>query len=78
MNKINELFKLIAEDGMKHIILSAVITVILNLILPIWIAGLISLSIGIGKEYYDKHTNKGQCQTKDLLCDLFGILIGIL
>ena len=78
MNKINELFKLIAEDGMKHIILSAVITIILNLIFPIWLAVLIALSIGIGKEYYDKQTNKGQCQIKDILCDLFGIFIGIL
>lgn len=68
----------ITEDKLKHIVVSAIIMVTLNLILPTWIAALITLSIGIGKEVYDKVSGKGCAEWKDLLADLVGILIGVL
>lgn len=68
----------IGEDKLKHVVVSAIIAVALNLFLPWWIAGLITLSIGIGKEVYDKVSGKGCAEWKDLLADLIGIIIGVL
>lgn len=69
---------MIGEDKLKHIVVSAIITVILNLFLSWWVAGVITLAIGVGKEVYDKVSKKGYAEWKDLLADLVGILIGIL
>lgn len=69
---------LLTEDKLKHIVVSAIICVALNLFLPWWVAGLITLAIGVGKEVYDKVTGKGHPEWKDLLADLVGILIGVL
>jgi hypothetical protein len=77
MNWINKLFDLVALDGCKHIILSAVMAVVLNIFLPTWAAGLIALGVGVAKEYVD-HYHDGQVDVKDLLCDLTGVLIGVL
>lgn len=65
-------------DKYKHIVVSAIIAVVLNLILPWWVAGLVTLSIGVGKEVYDKVSGKGCAEWLDLLADVIGILIGIL
>lgn len=65
-------------DKYKHIVVSAIITVILDLILPWWVAALITLTIGIGKEVYDKVSGKGNAEWMDLLANVVGILIGIL
>ena len=77
MKYLNKFFELIALDGCKHIILSAVIAVVLNIFLPAWAAGLIALAVGVAKEYVD-HYHDGQVDVKDLLCDLMGVLIGVL
>lgn len=69
---------MIGADKLKHIVVSAIIAVTLNLFLPWLVAALITLSIGIGKEIYDKISKKGHPEWKDLLDDLIGILIGIL
>jgi Na+-translocating ferredoxin:NAD+ oxidoreductase RnfD subunit len=70
--------RLFKEDKLKHIVVSAIIAVALNLILPWWVAGLITLAIGVGKEVYDKVSGNGHPEWKDLLADLLGILIGVL
>ncbi len=64
-------------DKYKHIVVSAIIAVALNLFLPWWVAGVITLAIGVGKEVYDS-TGKGCAEWKDIVCDVVGILIGIL
>jgi hypothetical protein len=69
---------MIGEDKLKHIVVSAIIAVALNLFLLWWWAGLITLAIGVSKEVYDKVSGKGHSEWKDLLADLVGILIGIL
>ena len=69
---------MIGEDKLKHVVVSAIITVVLNLFLPWWAAALIILAIGISKEVYDKTTNKGCAEWEDLLADVIGIIIGIL
>lgn len=70
--------RLLTEDKLKHIVVSAIICVALNLFLPWWVAGLITLGIGVGKEVYGKVTGKGHPEWKDLVADLVGILIGVL
>lgn len=64
-------------DGCKHIILSAILTVVAKWLLPLWVAILIVFAIGIAKEVYDK-TGKGCAEWKDVVCDCIGIIIGVL
>lgn len=78
MKYLNEFFEFIALDGCKHIIISAVMTVVLNIFLPTWAAGLIALGIGVAKEFYDYRTGSGQVQVKDIICDIVGLIIGLL
>ncbi len=52
--------KIFTEDKLKYIVVSAIIMVILSLVLPKWVAVMITLSIGIGKEVYDKVSKKGR------------------
>jgi hypothetical protein len=78
MGKPNTIFNLIGSDGMKHIILSAILTVVVKWLLPVWVAVGVVLSIGIAKEVYDKVGEKGCCEWKDIICDLIGIAIGVL
>lgn len=78
MKYLNEFFEFIALDGCKHIILSAVMTVVLNLFLPTWAAALIALAVGGLKEYYDYKSGTGQVQVKDIICDIVGLIIGVL
>lgn len=74
---IANLFNLIGSDGMKHIILSAILTVVAKWLLPVWVAAVLVLLIGIIKEAYDKVSGKGCAEWKDIICDIIGILIGI-
>ena len=69
---------LLREDKPKHIVVSAIIMVALNLFLPWWVAACVTFAIGVGKEVYDKVSGKGCAEWKDLLADCVGILIGIL
>lgn len=74
---MKKIFSYIGKDGLLHIVCSAVITFVLNLIMPLWIAVLITAIIGIGKEIvYDKMLGKGTFYKKDLICDAIGIVIG--
>ena len=70
--------RLLTEDKLKHIVVSAVIAVVLNLFMPWWAAGLITLAIGVGKEFYDYKSGKGKAEWEDLLADLVGIFVGLL
>ena len=78
METNNKLMTMIGEDKLKHIVVSAIICVALNLILPWWAAALITLAIGVGKEVYDKVSKKGCAEWEDLVADCIGILIGVL
>ena len=65
-------------DGLKHIVVSAIIITILNIFLPMWLSATITLVIGVGKELYDKISGKGCAEWKDIVCDIIGIVIGVL
>lgn len=68
---------LLCEDKLKHVVVSSVMAALLNLILPWWVAGILTLCVGIGKEVYDKVSGKGHPEWKDLLADLVGIVVGL-
>jgi Na+-translocating ferredoxin:NAD+ oxidoreductase RnfD subunit len=69
---------LLCEDKLKHIVVSAIIAVALNLFLPWLAAAGIAFAIGVGKEVYDMVSGKGCSEWGDLLADVVGIIIGIL
>lgn len=75
---MNNLFNLIGSDGMKHIILSAILTVVAKWLLPVCVAVALVFLIGIIKEVYDKISGKGCAERKDIICDIIGIVIGVL
>lgn len=77
LNILSNLYDMAGYDGLKHIVLSAVLTVGFNLFLPWYLAAIIVIIIGIAKEIYDS-TGKGCCELKDIVCDLIGIVIGVL
>lgn len=69
----------VGTDGLLHIICSVIIVSVLNVLLPLWAAVLITAIVGIGKEFiWDKWFKRGTFEKKDLLCDLIGIVIGCL
>lgn len=78
MKYLNRLFAWMGSDGMMHVILSALISSVLTLIMPWWLAGVLTIGIGIGKEVYDKVSKKGWAEWKDIMCDIIGIIIGAL
>lgn len=76
---ISKVFNYFGYDGLKHVIASNVMVVVLNLILPLWVAVLVAALAGVGKEVvWDKLMKKGTFDKKDLIADAAGIIIGCL
>lgn len=74
---IGRILSWFGTDGLAHIIVSAVLLLILQVIFPWDISVLVTLFIGIAKEMiYDKWMKKGTPQWKDIICDIVGIVIG--
>ena len=78
LNILNNLYNAAGYDGMKHIVLSAVLTVMLKLVFPIYVAVPTVFLVGMLKEIYDKKSGKGCAETKDMVCNIIGIIIGAL
>ena len=78
MNRLNNIFNIAGYDGCKHIIISAILTVVAKWLRPVWVAVGVVLTIGIAKEIYDKLSGKGCAEWKDIACDTAGIIIGIM
>lgn len=75
----SKVFNYFEYDGLKHVIASNVMVVVLNLILPLWVAVLVAALAGVGKEVvWDKLMKKGTFDKKDLIADGVGIIIGCL
>lgn len=68
----------LTRDKLLHVVVSAALSAVLALVLPWWAAALITLAIGVAKEVYDKVSGRGCAEWKDLVCDLIGIVIGVL
>lgn len=76
---ISKVFNYFGHDGLKHVIASNVMVVVLNLILPLWVAVFVSALAGVGKEVvWDKLMKKGTFDKKGLIADAVGIIIGCL
>lgn len=66
----------IRADLLLHFEVSALICLLLTIFLPTWIAGLITLVIGLGKEIYDIYKpNATGFDILDLIFDIIGILV---
>lgn len=62
-------------DGILHILVSYTILDALALVLPLWIAAVATVIMGVGKELiYDMLCKKGNCDPKDLIADGIGIV----
>lgn len=79
LNKINLFIdNKVGIDGLKHILISTILTTLLSLIVPCLIAALLVFLLGLIKEYCDKKLSMGFCELKDIYCNLIGIIIGII
>ena len=78
MKQLEKLFTLMGTDGMQHFILSATLTALLAIVLPWWMAAAGTLAVGLGKEAYDRITGRGVAEWKDVMCNLAGIIVGVL
>lgn len=77
--------KSIGFDGLLHFAVCAIMTALIKAIAePLLaekgalLAVIVVAMISIGKEIYDKRTGKGCAEFKDLVCDLVGIMVGML
>lgn len=68
----------IGFDGLLHIVLSAIMVGTLKHIIGALGAVAVVSLIGIGKEIYDRRTDKGCAEFKDIACDLVGIMVGVI
>lgn len=78
MKYLNRIFAWMGNDDCKHIILSAILTVVAKWLLPVWVAVGVVMAIGIAKEVHDKVSGRGCAEWKDLVCDVVGIVIGVM
>lgn len=73
------IIKLIGTDGLLHFSISLTLSSILSAIgMPVWCVLTLVVGVGIAKEVYDKTTGKGCAEWKDLICDIFGAILGVL
>ena len=71
--------KYIGFDGLLHIVGMAFLFVLLKLFgCPVLFCVLICMAVGIVKELYDLISRKGTAEFKDVICDIIGIIIGLL
>lgn len=60
-------------DKTVHFLLSALITLGLVLVLPVWAGAAVALCLGVAKECYDWRWRRSRFDPGDLLVDLVGI-----
>lgn len=76
---INKAISWLGQDGLAHIACCAALCGLLGLVLPLWLAALATLVVGVAKELvWDFWLGKGTASWKDVLCDLIGIAVGAL
>lgn len=77
--KLKKLVETIGQDGLLHILCSNLLVVILNLILPLWIAVVLAAIAGIVLDIIpDRSLGRGTFNKKNVMCDIAGILVGCL
>ena len=69
----------ITYDKLLHFAVCAILSTFLRVLGIEWhYTLLIVMSIGVGKEIYDKVSKKGTPEWKDILADFIGALVGVL
>ncbi len=71
---VRRIWSWLRRDGLLHIESCALIAAACGLFLPWWLAGVISLAAGAGKEIWD--IRHGVASWHDMICDLIGVAIG--
>lgn len=65
-------------DKYLHCAVSALLVIIFSIFLPLWAAILITLAVGIGKEYIvDLWIRQTKADWWDILADCCGVILGI-
>ena len=63
---MGRLLKYFGQDGLAHVLVSLVLCAVLAAFLSLWVAVLITLAIGLAKEFvWDLWLKKGTCDLKD-------------
>lgn len=76
---MNKIISWLGQDGLAHIVCCATLCGLLGLVLPLWLAALATLVVGVAKELvWDKWLGKRTASWKDVLCDIIGIVVGAL
>ena len=75
----------IGFDGLLHFAVCAIMTALIKATAEPTLAekgallAVVAVAmIGIGKEIYDRRTDKGCAEFKDVACDLVGIIVGVI
>lgn len=77
MEKLKEIIKWIAVDGLLHFLACYAIMLTCEPVVGIWWAKAITATFAIGKEVYDalRGTNNAKQMVHDFICDGAGILM---
>lgn len=75
---IKNVLNQIRKDDLLHILFSVIIMTVLKLLLPWWIAAILTMFVDILKELiWDKWLKKGTPEWRDIVSDIIGIIIGV-
>lgn len=76
---MKRIFDYFGFDGLQHIICCNLLVVLINIMLPLWVALTVAVLFALGKEFvWDTLLGKGTFDKKDLVADGIGVLIGCL
>lgn len=78
MNKLNQLYKWIANDGLLHILICIVLMLSLQPIVDYLLALIFTCLCSIGKEYFDYYIQKDNSKKQvghDFICNIIGIIV---
>lgn len=76
---MRSIFDYFGFDGLQHIICCNLLVVLINIMLPLWVALVVTVLFALGKEFvWDKLLGRGTFDKKDLVADGIGVLIGCL
>ena len=77
MKVAEKIYRWLGFDGLLHILSSLVIVAIAAAVLPLWIAAVSALVLGIAKEtVWDLFLHRGTASWHDMICNLAGIALG--
>lgn len=67
------------NDKLLHFIVSAIMVIVAQFVMPLIYAALLALLVGVVKELvYDKMLNRGKCSLADVIADIAGIVFACL